>query len=341
MSNTYRQWLLKERPIGMIGPEHFQLAEAPMPDPHLEAGEVLVKNIMVGFDPAMRGWVVDEPSYMPPVAIGETMRANCVGQVVASNNPKLLAGTLIQGLLGWQEYKLFNSAEAASLNQLPDGVPPTMALSVFGATSLTAYFGLLDVGKPVSGEIVLVSGAAGSTGSVVAQIARIKNCNVIGIAGGEEKCQWLRDSCKLDAVIDYKSENIDERLTELAPEGVNIFFDNVGGETLEVAISHMAQRGRIVMCGAISGYNDAEPTPGPRNLTRVVQNRLTIEGFVVLDYLDRAGECFADLSKWVMEGEMAWREDVMEGFENIPTTLQRLFDGRNKGKQMLKLADIE
>jgi len=186
-----------------------------------------------------------------------------------------------------------------------------------------------------------VSGAAGATGSVVAQIARIKGCRVIGIAGGAEKCQWLLDSCKLDAVIDYKSENIDERLAELAPDGINVFFDNVGGETLEIAIGHMAQFGRIALCGGISGYNDEEPAPGPKNLMRLVQFRIRMQGFIVLDYLDRASDCFADLAEWVMAGEIAWREDIQEGFENIPATLQRLFDGRNQGKQLLKLADPE
>lgn len=323
----------------MIGPEHFELAESALPEPDLGAGDVVVKVLMIGFDPAARGWVIDEPSYMPPVALGEAMRASGVGQVIASENPELPAGTLVQGLLGWQEYGLYSAEQVRELRPIPEGVPPSMALSVFGGTSLTAYFGLLDVGKPQAGETVLVSGAAGSTGSVVAQIARIKGCRVIGIAGGSEKCEWLKTACKLDSVIDYKAEDIDQRLAQLAPEGVDVFFDNVGGSTLETAIAHMAQHGRIVLCGAISGYNDAEPSPGPRNLTRLVQFRIRMEGFVVLDYLDRAAECFNDLGQWVMAGDIAWREDIQEGFENIPATLQRLFDGRNQGKQLLKLAD--
>jgi len=339
MTTTNKQWLLKLRPVGLIGPEHFELVESPCPQP--ATGEVLVKVLMIGFDPAARGWVIDEPSYMPPVALGEPMRASGVGQVVASGNDELPQGTLVQGLLGWQEYALYGQSDAVQLRPIPAGVPPSMALSIFGGTSLTAYFGLLDVGKPRAGDTVLVSGAAGSTGSVVAQIARIKGCRVIGIAGGAEKCSWLKDACKLDHVIDYKSENIDQRLRDLAPDGVNVFFDNVGGETLETAIAHMAQHGRIVLCGAISSYNDAEPSPGPNNLMRLVQFRIRMEGFVVLDYLDRADECFANLGQWVMGGEIAWREDIQEGFENIPTTLQRLFDGRNQGKQLLKLADPE
>lgn len=339
MSDQNRQWLLKERPVGMIGPEHFDLVSSPMPEPDLAAGEVLVKTLMVGFDPAMRGWVIDEPSYLPPVGIGEPMRASGVGQVIASENPDLPIGTLVQGLLNWQEYSLSGPGALMPAQPLPEGVTPAMALSVFGTTSLTAYFGLLDVGQPKAGDTVLVSGAAGATGSAVAQIARIKGCRVVGIAGGQEKCQWLLDACKLDAVIDYKSENLEQRIGELCPDGIDVFFDNVGGDTLEAAIAHMAQFGRIALCGGISGYNNPEPSPGPSNLMRLVQFRIKMQGFIVIDYLDRANECFADLADWVMSGQLAWREDIQEGFENIPATLQRLFDGRNQGKQLLHLDD--
>lgn len=341
MSTINRQWLLKERPVGMVGPEHFELVESAMPEPDLDAGQVLVKTLMLGFDPAMRGWVMDERSYLPPVAIGAPMRATGVGQVIESGNPELPVGTLLQGLLNWQEYSVVDPAGPIRPNALPEGVTPDLALGIFGATSLTAYFGLLDVGQPVAGETVLVSGAAGATGSVVAQIARLKGCRVVGIAGGREKCQWLIDACKLDAVIDYKSEDIDQRLAELCPEGVNVFFDNVGGTTLETAISHMADYGRIVLCGAIAGYNDAEPQPGPNNLMILITRRIRMQGFIVIDYLSRAAEAIADLGQWVQAGELAWREDVQEGFENIPATLQRLYDGRNQGKQLLKLADPE
>jgi NADPH-dependent curcumin reductase CurA len=339
MSETNRQWLLKERPSGMIGPDNFELFAAPLPQPDLSSGEVLIKNLMLGFDPAMRGWVEDKRSYLPPVALGEPMRASGVGQVIASENPELPVGTLVQGLLNWQEYTVGGPNDMVPPRPLPEGISPNMALSVFGSTSLTAYFGLLDVGQPKSGETVLVSGAAGATGSVVAQIARLKGCRVIGIAGGQEKCQWLLDACKLDGVIDYKSEDIDQRLGELCPDDIDVFFDNVGGDTLEAAIEHMADFGRIALCGAISQYNDTEPRPGPHNLMVLVARRIRMQGFIVLDYLDRANEAFTELGGWVMNGDIAWREDIQEGFENIPTTLQRLFDGRNTGKQLLKLAD--
>jgi len=331
--------VLKERPQGDVGPQHFALVESPMPQPDLAAGQVLQKTLMLGFDPAMRGWMVDEPSYLPPVALGEPMRASGVAQVILSENPALPVGTLTQGLTNWQEYSIGDPASFIPPTPLPAGTPPSLALSVFGTTSLTAYFGLLDVGQPKAGETVLVSGAAGATGSVVAQIARLKGVRVVGIAGGQEKCDWLRSACKLDAVIDYKHESLQQRIGELCPNGVDVFFDNVGGATLETAIGHMANFGRIVLCGAISSYNDKTAKPGPRNLMLLVSRRLRMQGFIVLDYLDRAGEAIDALTGWVMNGEIAWREDIQEGFENIPATLQRLFTGENVGKQLLKLAD--
>jgi hypothetical protein len=339
MDTQNQQWLLKERPVGAVGPQHFEHVSSPLPEPDLDAGQVLIKTLMLGFDPAMRGWLEDQPSYLPPVAIGEPMRASGVGQVIASENPALPVGALVQGLLNWQEYSIGDPTGLIPPNVLPDGTPPNLALSVFGSTSLTAYFGLLDVGQPQAGETVLVSGAAGATGSIVAQIARLKGCRVIGIAGGSEKCDWLRSACKIDDVIDYKSEALDSRIGELCPDGVNVFFDNVGGATLEAGIAHMADFGRIVLCGAISSYNDETPAPGPHNMMLLVSRRLRMQGFIVLDYLDRAAEAIDALTGWVMAGEIAWREDIQEGFDNIPATLQRLFNGSNQGKQLLKLAD--
>lgn len=339
MATMNRQWLLKERPQGQVGPQHFEQVLSPMPQPDLAAGQVLLKTLMLGFDPAMRGWLVDEPSYLPPVAIGEPMRASGVGQVMQSNNPALPVGALVQGLTGWQEYSIGDPAGVVPPTALPEGTPPNLALSVFGSTSLTAYFGLLDVGQPRPGDTVLVSGAAGATGSVVAQIARLKGCRVVGIAGGQEKCEWLRTACKLDAVIDYKNEDLQQRIAALCPTGVDVFFDNVGGTTLEAGIAQMANFGRIVLCGAISGYNDAAPKPGPRNLMLLVTRRVRMQGFIVIDYLGRVGEAIDALTGWVLGGDIAWREDIQQGFDNIPATLQRLFDGSNVGKQLLKLAD--
>ncbi len=333
-----RQWILRERPTGMVGAEHFELVEAEMPVADTAAAEVLLKTLYLGFDPAMRGWLIDEPSYLPPVALGEVMRASSVSEVVQSDNPDLPVGTLVQGMTGWQEYAVVGPTSFIPPQPLPEGITPEMALSVFGTTSLTAYFGLLDVGQPREGDTVLVSGAAGATGSMVVQIAKLKGCRVIGIAGGAEKCNWLQESCGVDEVIDYKDEAVAERLAELCHLGINVFFDNVGGDTLEAAIGEMADFGRIALCGGISGYNDEVPAPGPRNLIILVQRRVRMQGFIVIDYMDRFGEAFVDLAEWVGAGKIAWRVDLQEGFENIPATLQRLFSGANTGKQLLKLA---
>jgi NADPH-dependent curcumin reductase CurA len=336
---TNRQWVLKQRPTAMVGPEHFELRESPLPEPDLEAGEVLLKTLYLGFDPAMRGWLIDEPSYLPPVAIGEVMRASSVSEVVASRNPELAAGTLVQCMGGWQEYSVAGPGSFIPPRPLPEGLTPAMALSVFGTTSLTAYFGLLDITDPQPGETVVVSGAAGATGSVAAQIAKIRGCRVIGIAGGAEKCNWLTEACGVDEVIDYKNEDIAERLATLCPAGINVFFDNVGGDTLEAAIANMADFGRIALCGGIAGYNDEQPAPGPRNLMILVQRRIKMQGFIVIDYMDRFEEAVAELATWVMDGKIAWREDIQQRFENIPATLQRLFSGANVGKQLLQVSD--
>jgi len=334
---TNRQWVLRERPSAMVGPEHFELVESPVPVPDKSAGQVLLKTRYLGFDPAMRGWLIDEPSYLPPVAIGEVMRASSVSEVIDSDDPEMPVGTLVQGMAGWQEYAVCGPGDLIPPTPLAEGVTPEMALGVMGITSLTAYFGLLDIGQPAAGDTVLVSGAAGATGSIVAQIAKIKGCRVIAIAGGPEKCQWLKESCGADEVIDYKSEDIAGRLAEFCHLGINVFFDNVGGDTLEAAIGEMADFGRIALCGGIAGYNDEEPSPGPRNLMVLVQRRIKMQGFIVIDYMDRFAEAYAELGQWLAEGKLQWRVDVQEGFENIPATLQRLFSGANVGKQLLKL----
>lgn len=339
MKNINRQWLLKQRPQGMVTIDDFSYHEAAIPTPNLSAGEVLVKNLYLSFDPAMRGWMDDKPSYLPPAKLSQPMRANAVAQVIQSENPQLPADSLVQGMFGWQEYALAKPDDLFPAMPLPEGTPPSMPLSIFGGTSLTAYFGLLSVGALKAGETVLVSGAAGATGSVAAQIAKIKNCRVIGIAGGKEKCAWLLNDCKLDAVIDYKQEDITQHLAKLCPDGVDVFYDNVGGSTLQAGIEHMAERGRIVLCGQISSYNDNEPQPGPNNMMKLVENRIRMEGFIMMDFMDRVDEAMNDLVSWVMAGKIRYREDIQQGFDNIPTTFLRLFTGKNTGKQLLKLAD--
>ncbi|MGI9286970.1 MAG: NADP-dependent oxidoreductase [Pseudomonadales bacterium] len=339
MPTRNRQWILKSRPHGMVSVDNFEYREVDIPAPDLDRGDILVRNLYLSFDPAMRGWMEDAPSYLPPVALNEPMRASSVGQVMQSQNPELPVGSLVQGMFGWQDYALANPADVFPPRALPDGTPLSMPLSVFGGTGLTAYFGLLRIGAPQAGETVVVSGAAGATGSVVVQIAKLKGCRVIGIAGGPDKCAWLVDAAGVDAAIDYKTENVEQRLGELCPHGINVFFDNVGGDILQAAITHIAQFGRIVMCGQISQYNNIEPQPGPNNLMNLVKRSVKMQGFIMFDFMQDIEQAIADLGSWVGAGKIVWKEDIQQGFDNIPATLLRLFAGKNHGKQLLKIAD--
>jgi NADPH-dependent curcumin reductase CurA len=334
------QWRLKTRPVGMVSEKHFEHVEEPVPD--LGADEFLVRNLYFAFEPAMRGWLNDVKSYVPPVQIGEVMRASTVGQVVESNNPSFPEGTLVSGMFGWQEYAVSDGKPGmmGRIGKVPPGVDPVLSLSVLGGTGLTAYFGMLDVGRPEAGDVVVVSGAAGATGSVAGQIARIREAGkVVGIAGGERKCRWLVDELGFDAAIDYKSEDVQNRLREECPEGINVFFDNVGGEILDAALLNMAQHGRIVLCGGISSYNAEELPPGPRNYMQLVIRRCTMQGFILIDYFDQAPRALDELRGWISEGKLKHAEDIQEGFENTPRTFLRLFTGENLGKQLLKIAD--
>ena len=337
MADVNRQWVLAKRPRGMVGPENFSLQEAAIPE--VEEGGVLVRNLFLSFDPTQRGWMEDRPSYVPPVQIGEVMRAGGVGQVIASRRPDFAVGDYVQGLVGWQDYCATSAAGPLALSKVPEGVPPRLMLSALGLTGLTAYFGMLDLGLPKEGQTVLVSGAAGATGSVAAQIGRIQGCRVVGIAGGEEKCRWLLDTARLDAAIDYKSEDVRARIGELCPDGVDVYFDNVGGSILEAALDHIAIGARVVLCGGISGYNAEEPVPGPSNLMNLVLRRGRMEGFIIIDYAARFGEAVPVLLDWVQRGEIAYAEDVQQGLENAPITLRRLFEGKNLGKQLLEIAE--
>jgi NADPH-dependent curcumin reductase CurA len=337
MAEINRQWLLAKRPVGMVSEANFEYRESPVPKP--SEGEVLVRNLYLSFDPAMRGWMEDRESYLPPVAIGAPMRAGCIGQIVESKHAELKPGDLVQGMFGWQDYAVTSPTSAFPPSRVPAGISPTLPLGPMGITGFTAYFGLLDLGEPKPGQTVVVSGAAGATGSVAAQIARIKGCRVIGIAGGPEKCQWLLDKARIDAAVDYKSEDVEARLRELCPDGIDVYFDNVGGRILEIALGLIAQNARVVLCGGISGYNEEKPSPGPNNLMNLIIQRGRMEGFIVLDYLHRAGEAIADLSQWILDGEIAYEEDIQEGLENAPQTFLRLFEGKNLGKQLLKIAE--
>lgn len=341
MSNRINgQWRLKSRPVGMVKESDFERIDEPLPD--IADGEFLVRNLYLAFEPAMRGWLNDVKSYVPPVGIGEVMRASSVGQVIESNNPEFPVGQFVNGMFGWQEFAISNGEPGVMgrLGKVPEGVEPALTLSALGGTGMTAYFGMLDIGQPQEGDVVVVSGAAGATGSVAGQIARIKGASkVVGIAGGERKCAWLVDELGYDAAIDYKNENVMARLREECPKGINVFFDNVGGQILDDALLNMAQNGTIVLCGGISSYNEEELPAGPKNYMQLVIRRCRMEGFILIDFFHRAHEAIADLSQWIAEGKLKHAEDVQEGFENTPATFLRLFNGDNLGKQLLKIAD--
>ena len=329
-----RQWLLARRPQGAIQDADFHFVETDVPA--LGENEVLLRNLVLSCDPTQRGWIAYD-TYLPAVKIGEVVRSLGAGRVVASNHPDYAVGDVLSGLTGWQDYIGLNPK--GQFNKLPPDVPLETAMSVFGLTGVTAYFGLLEVGRPVEGETVVVSGAAGATGSVVGQIAKIKGCRVIGVAGGVEKCRWLTDDLGFDAAIDYKSEDVPARLKLLCPKGIDIFFDNVGGQILDAALARLAMRGRVVLCGGIAGYNATEPQPGPKNYLNLVVQRGRMEGFIVLDYMARAAEAVGALAGWAQAGKMKNKVDVQHGLENAPATLRRLFEGRNEGKQLLRIAE--
>jgi hypothetical protein len=310
--------------------------EEPVPEPSKD-GEFVVRNLVLSCDPTQRGWI-SRDTYLPAIPIGQVIRSGGAGRVVASKNPAFSVGDRVVGMLGWQDYALIRPGTAQP-NKLPPGVPLETAMSVLGATGITAYFGLLEVGKPKAGETVVVSGAAGATGSVVGQIARIQGCRSIGIAGGKDKCDWLLKEARFDAAIDYKAEDVAARLGALCPTGIDVYFDNVGGDLLDTALVQLAMRGRIVLCGAISTYNDGELRPGPKHYLNLLMKRGRMEGFLVLDYMARATEAIAHLWPWVENGQIVYRVDVARGIESAPDALRRLFLGQNRGKQLVRIAD--
>lgn len=330
MTSINHQILLAKRPDGPLSADCFASAEAAVPEPG--DGEVLVRVDYLSIDPTIRMWMAMD-TYLPAIEIGAPIRSAGLGTVIESNNDDIPVGTVLFGTPGWQEYAVMGPRD----QMVPEGVDPTAALSVFGITGLTAYFGLLEIGQPKESETVVISGAAGATGSVAGQIAKLRGCRVVGIAGSEEKCRWLTEDLGFDAAINYRTENVGKTLLAACPNGIDVFFDNVGGDILEAAIGNLALRGRIVMCGAISQYNDAVPPPGPRNLSALISKRGRMEGFIILDFLPRAGEAIAQLATWVMGGELAFKVDVMDGLQNAPEALSRLFSGENTGKMLVRL----
>ncbi len=331
--DTNLQIRLAARPKGLPRESDFQLVEEPVPQPG--DGQVLVRNVLLSLDPAMRGWMNDVRSYVPPIGIGEVMRGLTVGKVVESRLPGFAAGDLVSGIFGWQRYAV---ARAKELSRIPPGIEPEVALGPLGMTGLTAYFGLLDVGQLKADETVLVSGGAGAVGSIVGQIAKIKDCRAVGLAGTDEKCHWLIQELGYDAAINYKTaKDLNEEIRRACPKGVNVYFDNVGGEILDTALRNLAMHARVVICGAISQYNATEPPKGPANYLALLVQRARMEGFVVMDFQARYAEGQAQLARWLTEGKLHYREDVVEGLENAPKALLRLFDGSNTGKLMVRI----
>jgi NADPH-dependent curcumin reductase CurA len=333
-----RRWVLNARPKGPLEPDTFTWDEASIPS--VSDGEFLVRNLWLSFDPAQRGWLNDVPSYVPPVQIGEPMRALAVGQVIESRHPEFQPGDLVSGAFGWQEYAVSSGEGMMAARKLPPGADPQIMLSVLGGTGMTAYFGMEAIGKLAAGDTVVVSGAAGATGSIAGQVARLMGASkVIGIAGGAAKCRWLVEEAKFDAAIDYKNEDVGARLDALAPDGINVYFDNVGGEILDLCLARVAFNARVVLCGGISSGYGVDRGPGPANYFHLVIRSARMEGFIVLNYLSRFAEAASVMQAWIDAGELVWRVDVASGLENAPQTLAGLFAGANFGKQLLKLAD--
>jgi hypothetical protein len=334
MADRNRRMVLAERPTGMVDESTVRLEEVDIPEPGTD--EALARVRYISIDPTIRTWMDDAPGYLPPIAIDEVVRSGGIVEVVQSNSEQYKPGDLLFGFSGWQDYVL--ASAATGYQPLPEGVSPTLALSLFGITGMTAYFGLIDVGKVKEGDVVVVSGAAGATGSTVGQIAKIMGAaKVIGIAGGPEKCASIVDELGFDEAIDYKNENVSARLREAAPDGIDLFFDNVGGPILDACLAQLALRGRIVLCGAISGYNDRGAAAGPANYANLIIKRGRMEGFLILDYFDRLDEGRAAVAGWLGEGKIKSSEHIVEGLENAPDALNLLFTGGNTGKVIVQV----
>ena len=335
MTQQNRQFKLAARPVGMVKRGDFEFTSSPVPEPG--PGQVLVRVQYVSLDPAMRGWMNEGRSYIPPVGLGEVMRAGTAGKVVKSNNPAFAVGDFVAGWGGVQDYVVCDGKDITKVD--PRLAPLPVYLGTLGMPGMTAYFGLLEVGKPREGDTVVVSGAAGAVGTVVGQVAKIKGCRVVGIAGGPDKCKWIVDELGFDAAIDYKAGDVNKALREHCPKGIDVYFDNVGGEILDAALARMARNGRIVICGAISQYNNTTPVKGPSNYLSLLVNRASMTGMVVMDYTARFGDAVREMAGWMKAGKLKTREDIVDGLETFPETLLMLFNGGNTGKLLIKVAD--
>jgi NADPH-dependent curcumin reductase CurA len=335
MTELNHRFTLAARPVGTPKRSDWNYAAEPIPD--LADGQLVIKILYVSLDPAMRGWMNEGKSYVPPIGIGEVMRAGALGRVVSSKNPAFAVGDHVYGALGVQQFAV--SAGKGLTKVDPKLAPLPVYLGTLGMPGMTAYFGLLDIGKPKEGDTVVVSGAAGAVGMVVGQIAKIKGCRVVGIAGGQDKCQYVVRDLGFDSAIDYKTEDVRKSLRTHCPDGINVYFDNVGGDILEAALANLARGARIVICGAISQYCATGPVKGPSNYMSLLVNRASMTGMVVFDYADRYAVAGREMAGWMAAGKLKTREHIVEGLETFPDTLLLLFKGENTGKLILKIAD--
>ncbi|MFB6142472.1 MAG: NADP-dependent oxidoreductase [Halorientalis sp.] len=336
MPDANRQWVLASRPTGEPTMEHFDLVETDVPEPGPR--EVLVETRYLSVDPYMRGRMRDVESYAEPWAVGDVMQAGVVGDVVASNHPDFDAGDVVTGHLEWAEYAVADGDDLRHVD--PDLAPVSTALGVLGMPGRTAYFGTLEVAEPRPGDTMLVSGAAGAVGSVVGQIGQLAGARVVGVAGADEKVAWLTEDLGFADAVNYRTaDDLTEAVGAACPDGVDVYFDNVGGPVTDAAFAHLNVRGRVAVCGQISQYNAVEQPTGPRKLGKLIETRARVEGLLVRDYADRAGEATAQLAEWVQSGDVLYRETVTGGFENAPEAFLGLFEGVNVGKQLVKVGD--
>ncbi|MDE2326841.1 NADP-dependent oxidoreductase [Acidiphilium sp.] len=328
-----RQFRLIRRPVGLPKRDDFEFRVEPARPP--EAGEVMVGVEYISLDPAMRGWMNEGKSYIKPVGLGEVMRAGAIGTVIESRAEGFAAGDVVTGPLGVQSVATLAAKDCLKVD--PSLAPKPLFISTLGMPGMTAYFGLLAVGEPKQGETVVVSAAAGAVGALVGQIAKIQGCRVVGIAGREDKCRYIVDELGFDAAIDYKTESVPDRLRETCPNGIDVYFDNVGGQILDDCLARINLRARIVICGAISQYNSTTPVRGPANYLSLLVNRARMQGMIVFDWADRYPEGMRAMAGWLKEGKLKSREDIVDGLDNFPETLLKLFTGENFGKLVLKI----
>ncbi len=336
VDGTNRQWLFEKRPEGPVGSHNFRWARSDIPSPG--EGQMLVRNLWLSFEPT-QVLNMSAPPEEGGYPLGAPMRGLATSQVLASRIPSFQPGDLVYGFSGWEDFSVSDGKGYWDTTKVPPGVPPNLAAGTLGITGIVAYFGVTEIAKPRPGEVLVVSAAAGGVGSVAVQVAKVLGLRVIGIAGGREKCDWLREDAHLDGVIDHRSENVAARLDALCPTGIDIFFDNVGGPVLDLALERLRPHGRIVLCGMTSRYQQAPSVPGPMNYPQLIMVNGRMEGLLGRDYFDRFPEAIAALRAWIDAGRLKSKEDVVVGLENAPSALARLYSGANVGKQLLKIAD--